>query len=71
MEIVHVKLPYERAEVVVLEEAGQYRLREFVQPLHNEGLSVCGPGNNRVILLVLTERKNENGSHLHRRSHTS
>jgi hypothetical protein len=53
VEIVHVELPDERGEVVVLEKSGQNCLREFILLFHHERFSVRGPRNDVIILLVL------------------
>jgi hypothetical protein len=43
VEVVHVQLADEGAEVVVLEELGQDRLRKLVDLLHNKAVALLVP----------------------------
>lgn len=53
VEVVHIQLPDERREVVVLEESREDSLRELILFQDNECFSICGPADNGVIFLVL------------------
>jgi hypothetical protein len=53
MEIVHIELPDERREVVMLKESGKDSLAELILFLDDERLTVRCPCNNRIIFLIL------------------
>lgn len=53
VEVVHVQLPHERREVVVLEELWKDVLCEFIRLLYDEPIAVLVPADDRVILRIL------------------
>lgn len=48
VEVIHVELPDEGGEVVVLEEERKYPFGELVRLFHNEALSIRAPADHVV-----------------------
>ncbi len=53
MEVIHIKLPDERGEIVVLKESREDGLAEFVLFLDDKCLTIGRPCDDRIVLLVL------------------
>lgn len=56
VEVVHVELPDEGGEVIVLEVAGEDAFYEIWQVFNHEGLAIFRPFHDLIILRVLKKR---------------
>jgi len=60
VKIIHVKLPYEGREIVVLKKLGQHLVAEFVYLSHDESIAGLVPANDFVEALIVDDIKGLN-----------